>query len=402
MRILLFSSTYAPQIGGVETVTRRLARELRLEGHEVSVYTNRYPRSLASHSTLDGIPVSRRLYPNLLPSPGRRRALTLVKQALSIPLAAWELLHLWQHLGRLRPDVVNVHYFSYPAAYALIASRLRRLPVVLCFHGSDVASCPYPASYRWTMPWACGVARVVIVCSENLLSYLKRDLGGNLSERARVSHYGTDLERAPSESPDIASPLPDLPERFIYLPSRLIEKKGVHVAITAASLLKGQGRDLKLVIAGDGPLRPNLEALVRDLDIGDDVIFLGSVAHTRSLELMSRASFVVVPSMWEAFGQVCLEAMAAGKAVVGSNSGGIGEIVQDGKTGVLVPPDNSESLATAMAALLEDPLKAASMGAEGRRRAELHFTWKQMIDRYQQAFDAAQLAVSAPTWGISD
>ena len=103
MRVFLFSSAYAPQIGGVETVTRRLAAELGANGHDIWVYTNRYPRSLPAYEEIDGIPVTRRLYPNILPSPGSRPLLAVVKQVLALPLAALELFYLWRQLGRCTP-----------------------------------------------------------------------------------------------------------------------------------------------------------------------------------------------------------------------------------------------------------------------------------------------------------
>lgn len=402
MRILIFSSTYAPHIGGVETVTRRLATELVRQGHEVSVYTNRYPRSLSPHETLDGISVRRRIYPNILPSPGRRTPLTVAKQVLSIPLALRELIHLWRRLGCVKPDVVNIHYFSYPAAYALIASRLRGLSVVLCFHGSDVASCPYPASYRWTMPWACSMAHIVIACSQNLLEYLQRDLNQAARGRTRVSHYGIDPVSKPADSArGHGKEAATIPETFVFLPSRLVEKKNVSVAITAVSILKRRGSPVNLVIAGDGPLRQRLEALVRDVDATDRVTFLGSVDHETSLDLMHRAAFIVVPSSWEAFGQVCLEAMAAGKAVVGCDNGGISEIVQHGQTGLLVPPDDPETLAGAIAVLAGDPPTATAMGSAGRLRVADQFTWAQMVSRYEQAFEDAQSPVKAHGWSFS-
>ena len=271
----------------------------------------------------------------------------------------------------------------------MLAARLRRLPVVLCFHGSDVAASPYPASYHWTMPWACSMAQVVITCSENLLGYLRQDLSPAESSKATVSHYGVDLPATLDTAAQTL--LPDgLPETFALVPSRLVEKKSVDVAIAAVAVLKRRAIRVELVIAGDGPLRERLEAQTREQGVSDEVTFLGSVDHDAALRLMRRASFVVVPSSWEAFGQVCLEAMAAGKAVIGSANGGITEIVEHGKTGLLVPPDDPEELAQAIGDLAGDPGRSTEMGIAGRRRAAEAFTWGQMVDRYHRAFDLAR------------
>lgn len=381
LRILLFSSTYHPLVGGVETVTRRLAGELKDRGHEVCVITNRYPRSLPPYELVDGIRVIRRRYPNILPSPGRRRPITILKQIMSMPLATAELVYLYAFISRFRPQIVNVHYFSYPAAFALLAARLRGLSPVLCFHGSDVPSTPYPATYRLAGRWGCSLAQEIICCSDDLRSYLVRDLPAQKQVHVTVSHYGID----PASGDEAVDP--PVQEPFVLLMARLVEKKGVDTAIRAVADLGRRSIPVRLVILGSGPLQPALEGLAQDLGVGSNVTFAGSVAHGAARALLEQALFVIVPSHWEAFGMVCLEAMMAKKAVIGSRNGGIREIVVDGETGLLVKPNDSRELAKALETLLNDPARAAAMGARGRERAVTRFTWKAMIDRYEAVFD---------------
>ncbi len=151
------------------------------------------------------------------------------------------------------------------------------------------------------------------------------------------------------------------------------------------------GTLIRLVIAGSGPLGTDLKHLASELGVTEQVRFLGSVGPPAVRRLMERSAFVVVPSHWEAFGMVCLEAMVGGKAVAGSSNGGISEIVVDGTTGLLVPPNDAERLARAMSSLWHDRNRADEMGQNGRRRALAAFTWEQMLDRYETAFrDAVQ------------
>lgn len=384
MRILLFSSTYPPLIGGVETVTRRLARELKDRGHDVFVATNRYPWSLPAAEEIDNISIRRWMFPNLLPSPGRRSSKTIVKQILSLPLAVIQVAHLYQLIQKLRPAVVNAHYFSYPVAYALIAARFARVPVVLCFHGSDVPGVPYPATYGWAARWACIMANEVICCSENLRGYLLDVLPLNQHAKVTVSHYGVDESGKSPVAVDLST---ETPSSYAVILARLVEKKGVEVAIRAMSRLKSTAA--QLVVLGSGPLESKLKSLVKELDIREIVHFAGSVPHAEALAITRRTLFVVVPSHWEAFGQVCLEAMMAGKAVIATNSGGPAEIIVDGATGLLVPPGNEEALAHAMNRLLDEPELAQDMGRRGRERAEQIFTWAKMAERYEAAFDGA-------------
>ena len=401
MRILLFSSTYRPLVGGVETVTDRLARGLKVRGHDVSVVTNRYPRSLPASEVVDGIVVRRRVYPNLLPSPGRRPALAILKQVLSVPLGIYELASLVTLLRRERPDVVNAHYLSYPAAYVLVAASLAGVPVVLSFHGSDVPSSPYPATYRWVGRLSCRHAAVVTCGSEDLAEYLRQAVWTLDAAKILVCHFGVDdglpmAQRLAGEPGTEAAviaiaedagteALPYTVKRpFVLAAGRLVEKKGMDVAIRAMShLMDADSADIMLVIAGSGPLESELRRLAAEVGVSKRVQFLGSVPPDRLRELLAQSLMVVIPSKWEAFGVIALEAMIAGRAVIATNRGGISEIVVDGRTGVLVPPDDPEALAKAIHELLADADRVASMGAEGRERALGSFGWEAVVARYE-------------------
>lgn len=382
MRIAVFSSTYRPNIGGVETVTGRLAREFIGRGHEVRVFANRFPRSLPTRDRIDGIAVERRLYPNLIPGPGRRPWTVILKQVLSVPLGAYELFRLSARFRADKFDVVNIHYVSYPAAYALAATRLAGIPSVLSFHGSDVPSSPFPATYGWVARWSCARASIVTCGSENLAEYLRADMRERDLAKLHVCHFGIDVtERA----------IPASPNGFVLLPARLVEKKGVDTAIRAWKELPRR-LPARLVIAGTGPEEAALRRLVADLSLDDSVEMAGAVDPIRLRAMMSRCRLVLIPSRWEAFGMVALEAMAASRPVVATRSGGVTEIVVDGETGRLVPPAEPTAMAAAMAELIDDPERARAMGEAGRRRALEHFSWSAVGDRYDELFRLAAAA----------
>jgi glycosyltransferase involved in cell wall biosynthesis len=383
VRILLFSSSYAPRTGGLETVTRRLARELRDRGHPVTVATNRYPRRLSRYEEVDGIPVHRQLYPDILDGFMSGPWSTRIRETLFLlwtPVAFVRLLLL---VRRVRPDVVNVHYFSYPAAFMLMAARLLRRPVVLSFHGSDLSSVPYPANYEASLRLACWMADAYTACSRDLAAYLVPVLNASQRRRVVVVHNGTD----PSME---ATPMLEVPEPFIFVAARLVEKKGVAVAVEAMGKLSRTGKNVHLVIAGDGPQRQQLERLASNLGVRAHITFLGSLPHEEVRALMRRSLFVVVPSYWEAFGMTALEAMADGKAVIASRSGGLPEIVLNECTGLLVDVGHPQAMAEAMDLLLEDPAKAVEMGARGATRAITMFSWADMVDTYEMALELAQ------------
>ena len=159
---------------------------------------------------------------------------------------------------------------------------------------------------------------------------------------------------------------------------RLVPYKGVDVLLEALS-----GLNADAVIVGDGPLRPRLEALARELGVSNRVRFLGSVADAELAALYRACHVFVLPSVTrqEAFGVVQLEAMAAGRPVVSTDLGtGVGWVNRHGETGYVVPPRDPVALRDALGRLLADPELQRSMGDAAMRRVRSAFTVERMID----------------------
>ena len=163
----------------------------------------------------------------------------------------------------------------------------------------------------------------------------------------------------------------------------LDERKGYHYLLEAAALLKADGVKVRYQIAGDGPLRNQLEADVNRLRLRDEVRFLGFITDTA--EFFAGVDIFAMPSLYEGLGVAALEAMAAGKAVVATEVGGLTESVIDGVTGFLVPPRNPVALAAAIARLARTHALAQAMGHQGRARARQHFSLQHMA-RQNEAY----------------
>jgi len=169
--------------------------------------------------------------------------------------------------------------------------------------------------------------------------------------------------------------------------SRLVERKGFDTVLRAMPRVLEEFPDALYLVVGDGPDRPRLEAMVRDLGLGGSVHFAGS-ADEESLAAWFRTLDVfVMPSREipssghvEGFGIVFLEAGACGRPVIGGRSGGVVEAVQDGSSGVLVNPGDPEDLARALLAMLRDPQRARHLGRSGRLRVEREFTWEKVLE----------------------
>ncbi len=195
------------------------------------------------------------------------------------------------------------------------------------------------------------------ICPSHALADEARQLG---ARQIRVIPSGVDLPAGVAAE--------DAPPHVLYA-GRLSPEKGVLELVEAA-------RGMRLVVAGDGPLRDRVPEA------------LGLVPHERLLELYDRAAVVACPSYREGFGVVCAEAMAHGRPVVASAVGGLLDLVADGETGLLVPPGDVAALREALERLLGDPELRKRMGVTGRGRAN-RFSWDAATDATLAVYEGA-------------
>jgi colanic acid/amylovoran biosynthesis glycosyltransferase len=154
---------------------------------------------------------------------------------------------------------------------------------------------------------------------------------------------------------------------------RLVASKGHDDLIRAVAMVRGRGHAVRLRIGGSGPQQAALDALVKELGIGEAVTFLGSLAEDRYQEEMNQADVFVLASHCEPLGVVYMEALATGAAVIGTAAGGVGELITSGENGLLVPPKNPGALAGAIEILLGDPVLRQRLGEAGRRKVVAEF-----------------------------
>lgn len=264
-----------------------------------------------------------------------------------------------------RPVLVHTHLI-HGDTYGQVAAAIAGIPGVSTVHGVR----PHlPGAAADPLRALSGrMARRTIAISHHVGRHLvARRLVP--AARLRVVHYGIDLGGVEQGAPG----RDDLP--MVLVASRLIAGKGHDVLLDAWG--RRTGPEARLCIAGDGPLRPELEDSAAGL-VG--VEFLG---YRRDMAaLMAASEIVVFPTtlaFGEGFGLVTLEAMAAGRPVVGTDAHATPEIVVDGETGLLVPPGDPQALARALDHLLADRAAARRMGEAGRRRALSHFSVETMV-----------------------
>jgi glycosyltransferase involved in cell wall biosynthesis len=277
-------------------------------------------------------------------------------------------LRLVRYLVRARPALLHTH-LVHADAYGLLAGTLARVPVrISTKHGfNEFREAPYFGLADRTV---ASLAHVQIAISRGLARYLE-DVEGFRGADFEIVHYGIDPDGTPA-------PYAGTTPRLLCV-GRLIPIKGHVVLLRAFAEARRELPDLELEIAGRGPLEPALRALCHELGIADAVRFLGHVAPVQSA--IERAAIVVVPSMGEGFGMVALEAMERARPVIAAAIGGLGELVEDGETGLLVPPGESAPLRDTIVRLGGDLELAARMGEAGRRRALAAFLQERCTDR---------------------
>jgi glycosyltransferase involved in cell wall biosynthesis len=265
-------------------------------------------------------------------------------------------------LARLHPNLVHTH-LVHGDVYGAIGAGAA--PVVSTKHNDD----PFRRGpFRYVERVLTRKAARVITITAALRRFCIDEVGLPAG-KVEVVHYGLDGLPAPwAASPEVELP-PDA--RVLLCVARLAEQKGVDLAVRALARVREVEPRAVLVVLGEGPERDRLS--------GEGVYLPGRVADVASW--YRRAELLVHPARWEGFGLALLEAMLAGKAVAATRVSAAPEIVVDGETGVLVPPDDVPALADAVLGLLGDPARAAAMGEAGLARARAEFSVAQMAAR---------------------
>ncbi len=367
MRICLLLPSFLPDIGGLEKAADRLACELMRLRHDVLILTR---VSDGTQTTVD------RAYP-----------ICYYARPAS---PTWWPYSLERALGDVYGEFafeVICAYHPYPPGYCAVRFGQRRgVPTVISCRGGDIGE---RSRYlkRWISRqrtiWSLRQAGAVHVLSEDLGERVATLTGGQV--RSHVIHNGVDLrDSGPSgQMPQEAQPLQGHP--FLLTLGRLRRFKGIHVLLDALALLKGEGVEMPPVaIAGDGPERDALADQVRAAGLTDRVRFLGDVVGQNKAWLLANCLFFVHPSLGgEGMPNSVLEALSYGKPILGTRIGGVTDLIENGRGGRLVEPNNADALARAIRQMLGSDLAMCSRDAEAIAQAH---AWSRIAEQYLDLF----------------
>jgi glycosyltransferase involved in cell wall biosynthesis len=371
MRVLELSQRFLPAIGGVEATLLELVVGLRAAGVDVEVGTTdllrNYPFTRgASGPGPDGIPIH------------RSRAVRIAPLPLGLGIVAPGMLPNTALSGA---HVLHAHAFGYsPTWVGALVRRFRGTPLVLTTHADPGRGTPFSSVYHRVV--ARGTVRYAdrIVVQSSVEANFLLGLG---ADPERIVRIPTGVSRARFSSAGAGRGRG--PVRLLTVGRLDLEQKGLRTLLEALALLP-RSLDFQAEILGDdwGGLAPG-RALAERLWIADRVHLRTHVVDREVLQAYDRADVFVLPSRFESFPRVLLEAMASGLPIVATRVGGVSELVAEGENGLLVPPDDPPALAEAIRRLAEDPELRGRFGAASRRKIA-PYDWSALIPQYVDLF----------------
>lgn len=400
MKIVIFPSSYFPIIGGVQEVAARLAKEFKKRGHNVTVITQRYPRTLKKKEVVEDIPVHRILFPNLIPA--NLEVIVCIKYSLGLLLVPFAFFRLLYLLRQEKPDFVHLHFVGIGALYLLACRAFIPFKMIVTLHGDDVEGLPLRYRFhKWVLTKTLKNTDFVTACSNYLLQKAQT-LYPAIEGKSIAIYNGVDLSGFEQEMPYKHV------RHYIIAAGRFVHKKGFDILLKAYRSILDAGHDIDLILAGDGPERENLIILAAKLDLPfkfrkdnwsyehaghnqsyrdaqPHLLFWSVASRSEMSSLMKGAELVVIPSRLEPFGIIALEAFAAGKTVVASRTGGLVEIVKHGENGFLVERENPKQLAQYIVKLLRSKQDRLSMESNAKETASC-FSWDKAAEAYLSIF----------------
>jgi glycogen(starch) synthase len=386
VRVLLLSWEYPPAVvGGLGRHVHALATALAAAGHDVAVVSRHEPGA-PYDETRDGVRVVRvDRDPPLVPFE------QWLAWAMSFehPLlrAALQVCEDW------RPDVVHAHDWLVAHAAAGVKDVLG-VPLVATVHATEAGRhqgwLPTEVNraihtVEW---WLTYEARRVICCSAYMRWEVTR-LFDLPPDKVDVVPNGIDAERWRAPRAAVASARASYGGPLLCFIGRLEYEKGVQTLLRAMPRLRRRHPGVRLVVAGSGTHEGELRTLARSLRLGRSVAFAGQLGGEELVTLGAAADVALVPSIYEPFGMVALEAAAAGTPLVVADAGALRELVEPGVTGLRFAAGDVAGLADAVSALLRDEVLARRLAQRARKLVERDYGWPRIAAKTAQTYERA-------------
>lgn len=378
MNILMVTPYFYEPPGGKYGVMR-LSIELNKRGHNVYVISSRV-RNAKLYEEFEGVKVFRKKPLFYIPS---------------LPYAATFMISdILRYIRRFNIDVLHVHTIHYFSSFsAAIISKMTNFPYILSVLGMtttfarDFIDTVFKIYESTISKFVISQASMIIAIAKQLVPRAL-ELGAPQSKIKVIPHGIDPIEYSPNNDGSKIRAKFGIEEddKVIGFVGRLVPLKGVKYLLDAIKMINKKIDNVKVLIVGDGPQKRELEALVRK-NLKQNVIFTGFISKENLPHVYPAFDIFTLPSLTEGLSNTLLEAMACGKPIITTFVGGNSELVEHGKTGLLVQPKSSEELAEKILDLLIDSNKRVQMGQRGRDKILKHYTWEKIVPMYKRVYE---------------
>ena len=396
LTVMMLTWEYPPRIiGGISPHVYYLTKSLAKQGVKVYVMTCDFPDTPA-HEVIDGVEVYRiDSYKN--PAPDFASWVYLMNVNMQK-----ETARLARKIGK-KIDLFHAHDWLVANA-GIGLKHVFRKPLLVTMHSTEMGRrdglhTDTEKMIHETEAWLTYEAWRVVCCSEYMISHVKWAFGLPNDKLVMIPN-GVDTKTYD----DIGNDLSDfrskfaLPEEKIVLyVGRLVYEKGIHVLINAVPKVVSKV-NAKFIIVGSGYMKEQLLNIVQSMGLEHKVLFQGFMDEKSLLKLQKCADVSVVPSLFEPFGIVALEAMAAKSPVVASDTGGMSEIIDHDVTGVKVYPNNPDSLAWGINKVLLDDKYRQSLRENGYKVVQEKYGWEKIAQQTKSTYETILGEYSKSFW----
>ncbi len=397
LSVMMLSWEFPPRIiGGISQHVKYLSTSLARSGVKVYVVTCDFPGA-PEHEVIDGVEVFRiDSYKN--PSPDFATWVYLMNVNMQKEAAG-----LINSLGG-NVDVIHAHDWLVATA-AIGLKHVFRKPLFATIHSTETGRrngihFDYERMIHETEAWLTYEAWKVICCSDYMVSHVQWAFGLPSDKLIMVPNgvnYDIYSKYENEDMRQFRSKFAIPEEKIVLFVGRLVYEKGVHVLVNAAPKVLTKA-NAKFIIVGNGYMKDQLSGLVKATGLANKVIFTGFVDDDTLRRLQTCANVSVVPSLFEPFGIVALEAMAAKSPVVVSDTGGLSEIVEHDVSGVKAYPNNPDSLAWAITKVITDDGYANWLRTNAYKKIQEKYNWNRIAQQTKTIYNNVLSDYSKSFW----
>lgn len=381
MKILIPSIHYPPVIGGFEIFTQSAAEGVG-KTDDVFVVTGKVINT-PNYEAKDRLKIFRT-------SPETLKDLSYSGSKYIFGTMIWTFFKSLRLIKKEKIELIHAQGFL-SGILSYILSKITGIPYMITIQSADFSVYHHKLNIKPIVFVYERLERAIFKNAEicqTISKHLEKHLLRYGPRKTAVIPNGVDVEKfvPDSNKKETRKKMEFDTENLIACVSRLEHKNGTHDLIEAAHMLNEKQLDFKIIVLGDGSDRPKLKEMIKKYGLQSKVFLLGSILYSEVPGYVASADIFIRPSLAEGFGNVFVEAMAAGAAVIGTPVGGIPDFLEDGVTGLFCEPGNPKSIAEKIKRLIDDKNLAQKLIDNGLKMVKEKYTWSSIAKRVREVY----------------